>query len=144
MSLSNALETALLQLLFENAALTNIGDAAGLLPSAGAGNYHVSLHTADPGEAGTMATSECAYTGYARVAVARSGAGWTGTGDTVVNDAAVTFGLCTAGSETITHFCIGSNLDANKFITAALTNPLNVSAGITPSFAPGVLAATAS
>ena len=36
-------------------------------------NLYVSLHTADPGEAGDQTTSEATYTGYARIAVVRSG-----------------------------------------------------------------------
>ena len=107
MSMSNSAETAFLQLLFTNAAWTGVGDAGGLLPSAGAGSFYVSLHTADPGEAGTQATSECAYTGYARVAVARSGAGFSVSSDTVSNLITLTFGQCTAGVETATYAGIG-------------------------------------
>jgi len=105
--MSNSAETAFLQLLFTNAAWTGVGDAGGLLPSAGAGSFYVSLHTADPGEAGTQATSECAYTGYARVAVARSGAGFSVSSDTVSNLITLTFGQCTAGVETATYAGIG-------------------------------------
>ena len=36
----------------------------------------VSLHTADPGDAGTQATSEAAYTSYARVATDRTTVDW--------------------------------------------------------------------
>jgi hypothetical protein len=67
----------ILKLLFQNDAFANVGDAGGLQPSATAGNLYISLHTADPGADGDQTTSECAYTSYARVAVARSGAGWT-------------------------------------------------------------------
>lgn len=66
-----------LKLIFQNAAWTNIGDAGGLLPSATAGSLYVSLHTGDPGSGGDQSTNECAYTSYARVAVARSAGGWT-------------------------------------------------------------------
>ena len=48
-------------------------------------------------------------TGYARVAVARSGAGWTVSGNAVSNAAAVTFGACTAGSNTVTYFSVGTD-----------------------------------
>ena len=65
-----------LQHYFNNDDHTNVGDAAGLQNSAAAGNVYVSLHTADPA-GGDQTTSECTYTGYARVAVARSAAGWT-------------------------------------------------------------------
>lgn len=109
MSATNALETALLQLYFQNTNAANIGDATGLRGSTTAGSVFVSLHTADPGEAGTQTTSETAYTGYARLAVARSAAGWTVAGNTASNAAALTFGTCTAlPGANITHFGIGS------------------------------------
>ncbi len=142
MSLSNPAETALLNLLFGNSAWTNIGDAAGLLPSAAPGSFHISLHTGDPGEAGNQATSEAAYTGYARIAVARSGAGFTVSGNNVSNAALVTFGEKTAGGdETITHFGIGTDSSGagNLILSGALTASLLVSNGITPEFPIGDL-----
>ena len=141
MSMTNAAETALLTLLFNNTDWANIGDAAGLQNSAAAGSFYVSLHTADPDEAGTQATSEAAYTGYARVAVVRSGAGWTISANNVSNAAAVTFGACTAGSSSVTHFGIGTDLSGtgNLILKGAVTATLAVSAGITPSFAIGEL-----
>ena len=71
MSKSNAFETSLLGLLFNNTDIANIGDAAGLQNSAAAGSLYLALHTADPGEAGDQTTNECTYGSYARVAVAR-------------------------------------------------------------------------
>ena len=88
---SNSLENDLLLHYFQNADIANVGDAAGLQNSATAGSLFVSLHTADPGEAGSQTTSECAYTNYARVAVARSSAGWTVSSNQVSNTAAITF-----------------------------------------------------
>jgi len=110
MSKSNTFENQLLLLLFNNTALTLIGDASGLLPSGTAGSLFVSLHTADPGEAGDQTTSECNYTGYARKGIARSGAGWTVSGNQVSNAAALPFDPCTAGSNTVTHFGIGASV----------------------------------
>lgn len=145
MSASNALETALLTLLFNNTNAGNIGDATGLRGSSVAGVFYVSLHTGDPGEAGAQNTTEATYTGYARISVARSSAGWTISGNAVTNAAAVTFGACTSGSDTLTHFAIGSDatLAGNLFFSGALGAPRNVSAGITPSFAIGQLSVTA-
>lgn len=145
MSMSNALESALLSLLFENANAANIGDATGLRGSTTAGVFYIALHTGDPGEAGAQNTTEANYTGYARVSVARSTAGWGVSGNTVTNDAAVTFGLCTAGSSTCTHFSIGSDASGagNLFLSGALTGSLAVTAGITPSFAAGQLSCVA-
>ena len=55
MSKSNAFENSLLQLLFNNVDIANIGDAGGLQNSAVAGSFYLALHTADPGEAGDQA-----------------------------------------------------------------------------------------
>lgn len=144
MSATNAFETSLLSLIFTNSNIANIGDATGLRGSTTAGSLYISLHTADPGETGNQTTSEATYTGYARVAVARSGAGWTVSGNTASNAAAVTFGQCTGGSNSITHFGIGTDASGtgNLLITGALSAPLAVSAGITPSFAAGELDVT--
>jgi hypothetical protein len=141
MSATNAFETALLTLYFNNTDHANIGDAAGLQNSATAGNFYVSLHTADPGETGTQTTSEATYTSYARVAVARSGSGWTISTNNVSNAAAVTFPAATGGTNTITHFGIGSDSSGtgNLFFKGALSSSLAVSNGITPQFAIGEL-----
>ena len=110
MSATDAFETALLQLYFQNTNHANVGDATGLRNSTAAGSFYVSLHTADPGEAGTQTTSECAYGSYARQAVVRSAAGWTVAAANVSNAAVITFPTATSGTETATHFGIGSAL----------------------------------
>ena len=143
MSATNAFETNLLQHIFQNAAIANIGDATGLPASATAGSLYVSLHTADPGEAGAQTTSEAAYTGYARQAVARSGSGWTVSGNNASNAAAVAFGPCTAGSTTLTHFGIGtaSGGTGHVLFKGALTASISVttSSNATQTFAIGAL-----
>jgi len=145
MSLSNTFETALLNHIFNNAAIANVGDVAGLPASAAAGSLYVSLHTADPGEAGSPTTSEATYTGYARVAVARSAGGWTVSGASASNTAAINFPAATAGSNTLTHFGISTSASGagTLLLSGALTASLAVSAGITPSFAAGQLTVTA-
>lgn len=141
MSMTNAAETAFLNLFFNNTDWANVGDAAGLQNSATAGSFYISLHTADPGETGNQTTSEATYTSYARVAVARSGAGWTVSGNNASNTSAVSFPACTGGTNTITHFGIGSDSSGtgNLFMSGALTSSLAVSSGITPQFAVGEL-----
>lgn len=141
MSATNVLENGLLSLLFENANYANVGDATGLRGSTTAGVFYISLHTANPNETGNQTTSEAAYTDYARQSVARSTAGWTVASGTVDNDSAITFPAASGGSETETHFGIGSDVSGtgNLFIWGALTAGLAVSAGITPSFAAGAL-----
>lgn len=147
MSASNAFENDLLLLLLNNTNIANLGDVTGVRGSSTAGSVYVALHTADPGEAGNQTTSEATYTGYSRVAVARSGAGWTisGTAPTqAANAAAVNFPACTGGSNTLNYFSIGrdSSGAGEILVSGALTASLAVSAGITPSFAIGALVAT--
>ena len=129
---SNAFETDLLELLFQDTAIPW---------EAAATNLYVSLHTGSPGDAGDQTTNEAAYTSYARVAVVRSGSGWTVSGDTASNAAAVTFPAATGGSETETHSAIGTDASGtgNLVFHGALTANLAVSSGITPEFAIGAL-----
>lgn len=144
MSMSNASETNLLLLLFNNTDWANVGDAAGLQNSAAAGTFYVALHTDDPGDAGNQTTSEVSYTGYARVAVARSAGGFTVSGAQVSNTAAVQFGECTAGSATATHFSVGlaSTSTGDILYSGALSASRAISAGITPLFNAGALQGT--
>lgn len=144
MSKSNTFESDLLALVFNNTDAALIGDATGLRGSSTAGSLYVSLHTGDPGEAGTQTTSECAYGSYARVAVARSGAGWTVSGNTVENAALVQFPQCTSSSETATYFGIGTaSSGAGKLVyRGALSASLAISSGIQPQFAAGALSGT--
>jgi hypothetical protein len=141
MSKSNTFENDLLQLIFNNVDIALIGDAAGLQNSAAAGSLYVSLHTADPGEAGDQTTNETAYTNYARVAVARTVGGWTVSGNTVSNAALVQFAQCGVTGATLTHFGVGTDASgAGKLLySGALTASLAVSSGIQPQFAAGDL-----
>ena len=141
MPLSDTFENDLMLLVFNNTNTADIGDATGLRGSSTAGSLYIALHTADPGESGTASTSEAAYTGYARVAVARSGAGFTVSANAVSNAAAVTFGACTASSSTVTYFSVTTaSSGTSKILWRGTTNSLAVTAGITPSFAIGQLA----
>lgn len=141
MSATNAFENGLLSLIFENANYANVGDATGLRGSSTAGVFYISLHTGDPGEAGSQTTSETAYTNYARVSVARSTAGWTVASGVADNDSVITFGTGGATGSTLTNFGIGSDSSGagNLFLKGALTASLAVSNGITPSYAAGAL-----
>lgn len=134
MSKSNSLENSLLLHIFNNSDIANVGDATGLRGSTTAGSLYVSLHTADPGEAGSQTTSECAYTSYARVAVARSGAGWTVTNNSVSPAANIDFPACTGGTETVTHFGVGTaSSGAGVLLYKGAVSPsISVSSGVTP------------
>lgn len=148
MSATNAFETSLLEHILQNANIANVGDATGLRGSSAAGNLYVSLHTSSPGEAGSQTTNEATYTSYARVAVARSGSGWTVSGNSGENTANITFPACTGGSNTVTYFGIGTDSSGagTLLFYGLITSPgsgLAVSDGITPVFGAGDLVVTA-
>ncbi len=124
MSKSNALETALLNLYFLNTGHANVGDATGLRGSTAAGSFYLSLHTADPGEAGTQSTNEVAYTGYARVAVARSGSGFSVSGSALSLVANADFGQATAGTFPITAYYWGLGVASSGATELEYSGPL--------------------
>jgi len=135
MSKSDTFENDLLLLLFNNTDIANIGDAGGVLGAVTAGSLYVSLHTADPGEAGTAVTSETAYTNYARQAVARSGSGFVVTGNSVSPAANVDFPECgaTPGAP-ITHFGIVNTASgAGKLLYSGTVTPnITMAEGVIP------------
>jgi hypothetical protein len=135
MSKSDTWENDLLKLVFNNVGTSLIGDATGLLPSGTTGSLYLSLHTADPGETGTQATNETAYTGYARLAVARSSAGFTVSGNSVNLTANGDFGQCTASpGGNLTHFGVGtSSSGAGKLLySGTLTPNIIMNVGVQP------------
>lgn len=138
-SKSDTAESNFLKLVFLNTTWARIGDATGLVGAGTVGSLYVSLHTATLSDTSGQTTSEAAYTSYVRTAVARTTGGWTISGTTqVVNAAQVAFVAATGGSETETHFAIGTDSSAgsgHNIYWGALTSSLAVSSGITPSFA---------
>ena len=118
MSLTNAAETALLNLIFKAISWANLADDTATSPAT---TLTVSLHTAWPGEAGTMLTSECAYTSYARQTVTRSSGGnFTVSGAEVSNTADIEFPAATGGSETAMFFGIGTGVSDNLLLSGVL------------------------
>lgn len=104
MSIGNTTENDILNLYYSATAIANVADNAASSPLT---NVHVSLHTSDPGEGGSLSTNEAGYTSYARVNVGRS-AGWsTSSGGSVSPAATISFPAGTGGSGTVTHFATG-------------------------------------
>jgi hypothetical protein len=135
MSKSNTWENGSLLLVFNNTNMANIGDATGLRGSSTAGSFYLSLHTADPGEGGNQSTNEISYTGYARVAIARSGSGFTVSANTVATVSNTDFGTMTAGAGgTATHWGIGTDASGTGTLLykGALSPTILVSNGVTP------------
>jgi hypothetical protein len=142
MSATNAFETSLLGLLFNNDDITNVGDAAGLVGSSAAGSTQLALATVAFVEGDTLLTAdEVAYTGYARPTQARSSAGWTVSGDTVDNAALVQFGEMSAGGpDTVVHVGLGFLATGDALnLHADLNADLVINDGVNPQFAIGSL-----
>lgn len=141
LTLPSAFGNDWLEHLFQNANIANIGDATGLRGSSTAGSFYISFHTANPGIGGAQNTSEAAYTSYARVAVARSGAGWTVVGNAVSNAAQVDMPTATGGTETLTHMAVGTASSGAGYVLGILNldNPISVVTGTKPAFAAGDL-----
>lgn len=131
MSKGNTFENDVLKLIFNATAIANLADNAAASPAT---NLYVSLHTADPGEAGDQTTSEVAYTSYARVAVARTSGGFTVTANSVSPAATISFPAGTGGSGTVTHFGIGTaSSGAGKLLYSGTVSPnITCGNGITP------------
>ena len=131
MSKSNAFENALLQLIFNATAIANLADNAASSPLT---SLYISLHTADPGEAGNQSTSEATYTGYARVAVARTSGGWTVTANSVSPVANIDFPIATGGTNTITYFGVGSAASGAGvlYYSGTVTPNISVVNGVIP------------
>lgn len=141
MSASNTLENEILEHILNNADVALIGDATGLRGSSTAGSLYLSLHTADPGEAGDQTTNEIAYTSYARVAVARDGTQWTVTGNSAAG-VQQSFPAGTGGSGTATYFGLGtSSSGAGKLLfSGAITPNIVCGSGVTPRVTPTITA----
>src|SRR5512143_97944 len=131
MSKGNTFENDWLKLIFNAIAIANLAQD-GVSPLT---VLEVSLHTADPGEAGDQTTSETAYTGYARVPVNRNSGGWTVTNNSVSPTANIDFGECTAlpGSP-ITHFAVGTaHTGAGKILYSGTVDPdITMAVGVIP------------
>jgi hypothetical protein len=136
MSKGDTFENDLLRLIFNATAIANLADNAASSPIT---NLHVSLHTADPGEGGSQTTNEVTTGGfgqYARVAVARTTAGWTVTGNSVSPVANIAWSTMTTGSgATATHFGVGTAASgAGKLLyKGTITPSIAISNGVTPT-----------
>jgi hypothetical protein len=122
MSFGNTFENDLLGLIFNGTPIANIADNAASAPLT---NLYLALHTADPGEGGSQTTSEAAYTGYARVAVARTTGGFSAPSSGVTALVAdKDFPVDTAGTGTATFASVGTaSSGAGKIIMSGAISP---------------------
>lgn len=134
MSISDATEANILKLIYNATAWANYADNAAATPQT---NIDNALHTADPGDAGSMSTSEITYTSYARVSVARTTGGWTvsGTSPTQVAPVApIAFPAGTGGAGTASFWSTGKTGGgaAAILLSGTVTPNIVTGSGITP------------
>lgn len=131
MGKSLTFDNQFLLLTFNAVAIVSLADNAASSPLT---NLYVALHTADPGTSGNQSTSEIAYTGYARVAVARTSGGWAVTINSCSPVAAISFPACTGGSAIATYFSVGyASTGAGEILYSGTVTPnIGVANGVTP------------
>ena len=117
--------------------LSTFGEAAILTPLTA--NAYVSLHTADPGDAGASEVSGGAYARLGPVAFTNAGNNPT----VASNSAILTYAAATAAWGTVTYFGVFDALTGGNFRgSGALTTPKTVNSGDTPRFAANSLTIT--
>jgi hypothetical protein len=120
---------------FSNAAVS------GLLANSGSPLtvLYLSLHASDPTAAGTQNSNEVSYSGYARISVARTSAGFTVSGNSVTLTSTVNSPKCTGGSATASHFGIGTDASGTGHLLYAgpITPNISISNQVTPELATG-------
>lgn len=129
-SKGNTFENDILALIFNATAIADLAENDATSPAT---TLTVALHTADPGEAGTQATNETSYTGYARITVNRNSGGWTVSGNSVSPTANIDFGECTAScAVTLTHFSVGTGVSNKLLYKGTLTPNIAMAVGVIP------------
>lgn len=120
----------LIKLIFQATAIANVADNAASSPLT---SLQLALHTASP-SGGSQTTSEAAYTSYARVAVLRSSSGFDQSTNTAALHTLTSFPAATGGSETETHFSVGTaSSGTGKVLFWGTVSPsIVVSSGVTP------------
>lgn len=124
-------ENDFLKLIFNGTGIANIADNTATSPLT---NLYLSLHTADPTSAGNQTSNEATYTGYARVAVARTTSGFTVTGNSVSPVGTISFPACTGGTNTISYLGVGTaSSGSGKLLYSGTVTPnISVASGVTP------------
>lgn len=129
MSKSNLFETDILELYFNGVAHAGLAENQVSTPLT---DLTLALHTGDPGEAGDMTTSECAYSGYTRVTVARTAGGFTISGDAVTPVADIDFPISGDGPETASFFSIGTGVSDYIMYSGAISPTILINDGVIP------------
>ncbi|MDD5369961.1 MAG: hypothetical protein PHQ40_12810 [Anaerolineaceae bacterium] len=139
-NLGAVIQADLLKLILNGTAIANIADDAASAPLT---NLYVSLHTADPTNAGNQTSNEVSYSAYARTAIARSSTGpaWGVTGSSpavATPNAAIVFPSPTGATGQIaTHAAIGTSITGTGklIVSGALTPNITIQLSVPPTIA---------
>jgi len=131
MSTSDVAENAILNLILRATAWANVADNAASSPLT---NLHCALATGDPGDSGSMSTSEATYTDYARQNVARSTGFGAASGGVSTLAANLDFPVGSGGSGTVTHTSFGRTGGGavDIFFSGTVSPPIVTGSGIIP------------
>lgn len=121
----------LLKLIFNGTPIANLADNAASSPIT---NWELSLHTALPTT--DQAHNEVNYTGYTRIAVARTSAGWVVTGNSVSPVNTISFPACSAGTMSATYLGLGTTHSGAGSLKFAF--PLSPAISIFPGQTPRI------
>ncbi len=114
----------LLKLIFNAIPMTGLADDAVLFTVTA---LTVALHTDDPGVDGDQTTFEVDYTGYVRMALARSPDGWVVTNNEVSPTNNIDFPASTGGAATTaTYVSIGTGVDDKMLYKGPLIPPIYI------------------
>lgn len=127
----------LIKLIFLATAIANIADNAASTPNT---SIYLSTHTASP-TGGNQTTSESTYTSYARVALLRSATGFTQSTNTMSLTSLTSMPAATGGTETITHFQLGTAVSSTgkTIVWGTVTPNISVANGVTPQLTTATL-----
>jgi hypothetical protein len=121
---------------FSNAAISSLLANASVTPLT---VLYLSLHASDPTASGSQNSVEVSYSGYARISVARTSAGFTVAGNAVTLTSTVNFPKCTGGSATAAYFGIGTDPSGAGHLLYAgpITPSITISNQVTPELTTG-------
>jgi len=132
MAKSTAYKNDLLKLIFNADDFANIADDTLTTPAT---TLTVALHTTDPSLGDNdQSEGEIGYTGYGRVAVARTDSGWAVVLNSVSPVANIVFGEMMAGvGGSAGFFSVGTGFSDYMLYSGAIDTPINVVNGIIPT-----------
>jgi len=131
MSKSNTFENDFLSLVLQGVSITGLAVASTTISA-----IQASLHTGDPGDAGTQGTNEANYSGYTRIAVTRSTAGFVVSSGSASPVSVIAFPQAASTTTmTLTHCAFGeatASTGGKIYWSGAISPQINIGSNVTP------------